>query len=166
MLKSRTLVQIVACLTISVVLAGCSTSGVLDNTTLSFDPPPQKELEIAKARFAERDYGLASKHFRKSVEIDPKNAEAWLGLAASYDQMRRFDLADKAYDEVRNLVGETPAVMNNRGYSYLLRGKLKKSRKLLATAYARDPGNAHIINNIDLLNTKLVSLGRPPVLVN
>jgi Flp pilus assembly protein TadD len=164
--KSRGFVGVFGASLIALAVAGCSTNGVLDGTTLTFEPPPATELEVAKARFAERDYGLAAKHFRTSVETDPKNAEAWLGLAASYDQLRRFDLADKAYNEVRNLVGETPAVMNNRGYSYLLRGKLDKSRELLATAYANDPGNVHIINNIDLLNTKLTSLGRPPVLVN
>jgi Flp pilus assembly protein TadD len=26
----------------------------------------------------------------------PEDAEAWIGLAASYDRVRRFDLADQA----------------------------------------------------------------------
>ena len=61
--------------------------------------------------------------------------EAWLGLAASYDQVGRFDKADMAYAKVQSLIGATPSVLNNLGYSYLLRGNLDKSRATLAAAY-------------------------------
>src|SRR5262249_18841631 len=57
--------------------------------------PSDDYLRMGKVYFREGNYGLAEEKFRKAVEVTPKDAEAWLGLAASYDQLRRFDLADK-----------------------------------------------------------------------
>ncbi len=67
-------------------------------------------------------YGLAETEFRASVELKPHNAEAWLGLAAAYDNLRRFDLADRAYEQAIRIVGATPEILNNQGFSYMLRG--------------------------------------------
>ena len=53
-----------------------------------------------KTQFREANYGLAEKHFRKAVELRADNSEAWMGLAASYDQLGRFDFADRAYDQL------------------------------------------------------------------
>jgi len=33
------------------------------------------------------------------VEKAPRDASAWIGLAASYDHVGRFDLADQAYKQ-------------------------------------------------------------------
>ena len=94
------------------------------------------------------------------------NAQAWLGLAASYDQIGRFDQADKAYGKTQELMGSTPSVLNNLGYSYILRGNLDRARSTLAAAYTGDPRNPYIKNNIDILNERLVNLGKPPMVMN
>ena len=47
---------------------------------------------------------------------------AWVGLAAASDDLKRFDLADRAYAEAIRLKSETFWVMNNLDYSYFLRG--------------------------------------------
>lgn len=121
----------------------------------------QKELRIAenesplnqaKGNFQAGQYGLAEKRYRKAVESDPKNAEAWLGLAATYDRIKRFDNANQAYDVVVKLVGFTPTVLNNLGYHYYLRGDLTKARKTWSAAQAKDPDNPFIKNNLDLLD--------------
>ncbi|MES2907361.1 MAG: tetratricopeptide repeat protein [Pseudomonadota bacterium] len=98
-------------------------------------------------------YGLAETEFRASIEITPRNPEAWLGLAAAYDNLRRFDLADRAYKQVRRLLGPTAEVLNNEGYSYLMRGNLKKARQLFERAHKMDPGNPVINRNLDQINT-------------
>src|SRR6476661_896635 len=54
---------------------------------------PYDELSLGKKYFRTSNYGLAEKHFRAAVEKHPRDAEAWIGLAASYDRLRRFDLA-------------------------------------------------------------------------
>lgn len=112
---------------------------------------PNDDLSLGKKQYRAGDYGLAEKHFRRAVETHPRDAEAWLGLAASYDQLRRFDLADRAYREAIRIVGRTPAILNNQGYSYMLRGDYPRARALLLEARAKDPGNKFVANNLRLL---------------
>lgn len=114
-------------------------------------PPGADKLAAAKEQFRERNFGLAEKQFKEIVEKDTGNAEAWLGLAASYDQLRRFDLADRAYGQVGKLAGESAALHNNRGYSYLLRGDRARARAEFARAQRLDPQNATVRNNMSAL---------------
>lgn len=122
----------------AVLLGGCTTSGVDTTETTSIAPVTQdiseRDLVAGKAQFREANYGLAEKHFRKAVELRADNSEAWLGLAASYDQLGRFDFADRAYDQLLKVAGRQPQVVNNMGYSQLLRGNKKKAQELLLEA--------------------------------
>ncbi|MGL4398161.1 MAG: tetratricopeptide repeat protein [Hyphomicrobium sp.] len=129
-------------------------------------PSTSSLVHEAKLQFAEGHYGLAVETYAKTVEADPLNGEAWLGLAASYDQIARFDQADKAYAKAQTLMGSTPSVLNNMGYSYLLRGNLDRARHTLSAAYRGDPGNPYILSNIDILNERLVALGQKPMALN
>jgi Flp pilus assembly protein TadD len=113
------------------------------------------DLNLGKRHFRERDYGLAERHFRRAVEMSPRDAEAWIGLAASYDRLKRFDHADRAYAQALAILGPTPEILNNQGYSYLLRGDYKRARKKLYEARAKDPSSSRIQNNIDLLEASL-----------
>ncbi len=79
---------------------------------------PNDDLNLGKRHFRESDFGLAERHFRRAVEKGPgdtrRDAEAWLGLAASYDRLRRFELADRAYAHAIKILGPTPEILNNR----------------------------------------------------
>ena len=112
---------------------------------------PNDDLSLAKENFREGNYGLAERYFRRAVEAGPRDAEAWLGLAAAYDRLKRFELADRAYNEVLRIVGPTPEILNNQGYSYMLRGDFTRARKILFDARAKDPDNPYIKNNLALL---------------
>src|SRR5687767_2719737 len=74
---------------------------------------PDDDLSLGKKHYRASDFGLAEKHFRRAVEQHPKDVEAWVGLAAAYDRLKRFDLADRAYDSAVQLVGQTPEILNN-----------------------------------------------------
>jgi Flp pilus assembly protein TadD len=111
---------------------------------------PNDDLNLGKKYFRAQDFGLAERHFRRAVEAQSKDAEAWLGLAASYDRLKRFDLADRAYDEAIGLVGHTPEILNNQGFSHLLRGDHRRARTLFIAAQAKDPRNPYIKNNLAL----------------
>jgi Flp pilus assembly protein TadD len=50
-----------------------------------------------------------------------------------------------------SIIGPTAEVLNNQGYSYLLRGDYPRARKTLLAAQEKDPGNPYIKNNLDLL---------------
>jgi tetratricopeptide (TPR) repeat protein len=113
---------------------------------------PNDDLAIGKKYYRQGSYGLAERHFRKAVELHPRDAESWLGLAAAYDQLRRFDLADRAYEQVIKLIGETPEVMNNLGFSYMLRSDYRRARATLLAARVKAPNNPHIAANLKMLD--------------
>jgi Flp pilus assembly protein TadD len=112
---------------------------------------PNDDLSLGKKHFRSNNFGLAERHFRKAVEAHPRDAEAWLGLAASYDRLGRFDLADRAYGEAIRLAGATPEILNNQGFSYLLRGDYGRARQKLEEAQAKDPANRYVQANLRLL---------------
>jgi Flp pilus assembly protein TadD len=115
--------------------------------------PQHESLRLGKLNYSTGDFGLAERHFRQAVEANPKSAEAWLGLAASYDQLRRFDLARRAYDRLLAMEGRSPPVLNNLAYHYMLKGNLGQARALLQEAAEKDPGNIIVQGNLRLLHT-------------
>lgn len=149
----------------ALALGGCTTTelGSVDATASAFAaaPPatrapdePKDDLTLGKEHFRGQRYGLAELHFRRAVETAKGDAEAWIGLAASYDQLKRFKLADRAYAQALKIAGPTPELLNNRGYSYLLRGDLRRASDDLSAALAQAPEDERIRNNLKALDAK------------
>ncbi len=112
---------------------------------------PNDDLQLGKKYFRSANFGLAEKSFRSAVEKHPRDAEAWVGLAASYDRLHRFDLADRAYQEAIRIVGPTAEILNDQGFSYMLRGDYTRAHKKLEEAQAKDPSNPYVTANMRLL---------------
>ena len=161
---------ILACGLMALALAGCETLAIdpVPTTATVQDPldpkyyPSDEPLKLGMEHFGRGDYGLAERYFRDAVEKAPRDVTAWVGLAASYDRLRRFDLADQAYSHAIKLRGLTVHILNNQGYSMMLRGNLKEARRKFLKAYELDPGNPTIANNLELLNTSYRFVQRPP----
>jgi Flp pilus assembly protein TadD len=140
--------------------AGLETTGSVDGARSSepnggssglLGRDPYDEASLGKKYYHSGHFGIAEKHFRRAVETNPKDAEAWVGLAASYDRLKRFDLADRAYAQAVGILGDTPEILNNKGYSYMLRGDYARARRTLLAAQAMDPSNPFVKNNLELL---------------
>ncbi len=122
----------------------------------SVEPYPDGEvLAVAQLQFSEGNYGHAARYYERAVEVAPTDPEAWLGLAASYDRIRRFDLADRAYREAGRMIGDRAEYHNNVGYSFLLRGDPVKARANFLKAYELDPTSVTVNNNLALLRDNL-----------
>jgi Flp pilus assembly protein TadD len=141
------------------MLSGCATDEYSNIETGSVGEPlgvlggsPSAE-DVAQGRkfFGAGSYGLAEQHFRRAVEANPNSVSAWVGLAASYDQLKRYDLADKAYQRALSLHGRQPLLLNNYGYHYLLRGNKGAARKILREAERKAPDDPAIQHNLALL---------------
>lgn len=117
-------------------------------------------LAEARAQFRSENYGNAGALFYRAVQLAPHDGVAWLGLAASCDRIRRFDLSDRAYGEARRLLGETPEYYNNLGYSYLLRGMLVEARRNFLRAYELVPDDPTVANNLKLLGSSVRNIER------
>jgi Flp pilus assembly protein TadD len=155
---------------LAVALAGCETTssgpmrlGPADTaTTASIQPrdqddiqyiPSNEPLKAGLEQFKKGNYGLSERYFRDAVEKNPQDAPAWIGLAASYDRLARYELADRAYASAIRLNGETTEILNNQGYSYMLRGNFKAAYAKLQQAYKKEPDNPTVLNNIKLLKS-------------
>jgi len=112
---------------------------------------PNDDVQLGKKYFRSNNFGLAEKRFRSAAEKHPNDAEAWVGLASCYDRLRRFDLADRAYAQAIRIVGPTVEILNDEGFSYMLRGDYARAHKLLEQAAAKDPGNPYVQANMQLL---------------
>lgn len=124
--------------------------------------PSDEPLRLGQEYFNRGIFGVAQQYFQAAVEKAPRDASAWVGLAGSYDRLGRFDLADRAYREAIKLQGETTQILNNEGYSYMLRGKLSAAREKFKEAVEREPDNPTIENNINLLNGSYRFIQRDP----
>ncbi len=68
--------------------------------------PSDQPVRLGVQRFYEGNFGLAQRYFQDAVESTPADLTAWIGLAASYDRLGRFDLADRAYAAAVKLGGQ------------------------------------------------------------
>ncbi|WP_237152049.1 tetratricopeptide repeat protein [Oryzibacter oryziterrae] len=146
-------IALAALLGLSLVAGGCAGSefeeGLLDaSPDLSAFGASQAGMRAkAKDYFRQANYGLAERTFKVVVAKDPKDGEAWLGLAASYDRLGRFDLADQAYARVVAVSGRRGEVVNNMAWSQVLRGNRAQAKILFAEAVKLSPGNPVITAN-------------------
>jgi Flp pilus assembly protein TadD len=164
--------------------AGCQTTDVMDGVVRTNEPAKveltafgdtfdglktisdveyhasDQAVAEAKNQFRQENYGNAGALFYKAVRLAPHDGEAWLGLAACSDRIRRFDLADRAYREAYRLIGATPEYFNNVGYSYLLRGNLAEARRNFLKAYELAPNDPTVANNLQLLASSTRNIQR------
>jgi Flp pilus assembly protein TadD len=156
---------------LALVAAGCQptvTPTPIPNPVTGQNPsdvqyyPSDEPVRLGIQRFYEGNFGLSQRYFQDAVEKAPKDATAWIGLAASYDRLGRFDLADHAYAAADRLVGKTPNLLNNEGYSYMLRGNLRLARAKFDAALSLDPHNSTTINNLALLDASSKFIKRAP----
>jgi Flp pilus assembly protein TadD len=173
----RRLILVLTCCWAGIGLAGCDYTLREAAIVAPVDPPgcdpvqeptdvkyyPSDEpVRMGLEQFNRGNYGISQRYFKDGVEKSPKDVTAWIGLAASYDRLRRFDLADQAYLQAIRLGGETVQILNDQGYSYMLRGNLSAARRKFEKAYSLDPTNPVIVNNLELLNGSRRFIERPP----
>lgn len=140
---------------VSAFLIGCQTMNQ------EYFPSNQNFTAIAKDEFRLGNYGKANQAFLKAVRMSPNDPEARLGLAASYDKLRRFDQSDKEYRVLSRMIGERPEYYNNVGYSNMLRGDLREARRNFLLAYEMDPANEVTLNNLQMLKSSVaISQGK------
>ena len=129
---------------------GDSAASVDDLSDVAFYPTDELVIK-GKVQFNEGNFGKSYALFKRAVEVFPEDPVAWLGYAASADQIGRFDSADSAYRVLATMIPNKPEYLNNVGYSHLLRGNLPQARRYFLKAYEIDPGNETTANNIELL---------------
>ena len=156
--------SLLAVAAVTLALGGCSSTGTPDALgTFSTGPikasdlaniegyTADQALAAARDHFRMADFGYSTALYKRYLELAPNDPQGYIGLAASYDRLRRFDLSDRVYASWYRLSGGTAQYYNNLGYSYLLRGDTATALVNLRKARALDPQNPTITNNLKML---------------
>jgi Flp pilus assembly protein TadD len=151
----------------ALILTGCQ-SAALDDVAAFGDSAKTLEDDSAvafykddelittgKLQFKEKNYGKSYAIYKRAVAVFPQDPAAWLGFAASADMIGRFDTADRAYQQLAEMIGTSPVYYNNIGYSHLLRGDLRTARRYFLKAYELDPTNETTARNLELMKNSV-----------
>jgi Flp pilus assembly protein TadD len=106
--------------------------------------------DMGKAYLMAGQTGLAIDSFLKAVSKNPKSVQALNALAATYDDMHRFDLADHYYNAALEIDPHSAQTLNNLGYSYLLRGDYAAAKQYLDQSKKLAAGNSTVNANLAL----------------
>jgi tetratricopeptide (TPR) repeat protein len=138
---------------LTLLLAGCAAGAGEGRPVLAMDGQhldASDPVERARALVLTGQYGLAIEGLSEAVTRDPGNARALSLLAVSYAQLKRFDLADRYHAEALEIEPSSVIVLNNWGYSYLMRGNGSRAADLLARAAAANDGRPIVTANLAL----------------
>jgi tetratricopeptide (TPR) repeat protein len=138
---------------LSALLGGCAAGAGEGRPVLGLDGQhldASDPVERGRALILTRQYGLAIDGLNDVVTRDPGNARALTLLAVAYGQLKRFDLADRYHARALEVDPNSPVVLNNWGYSYLVRGDDRRAANLLERAMATSDGRPIVAANLAL----------------
>lgn len=148
-----------------ILLAGCAemteVRSVWEVNGEAFDGRGQPPYDAGKAHLARGHLGLAVTAFQQAVAQHPQSLEALNALAATYDEMGRYDLADRNYSRALEVAPDDPQTLNNAGYSRFLRGDYQEAMRLFTEAGARAPDDPVVAGNLAAAQRALAAAPQP-----
>ena len=121
----------------------------------------QEAYSQAQTHFRNEDYGLAEVYYRKAIEVNPNNGDAWIGLAASYDRLKRFDLAERAYRVVVKKVAIPSPCTTISAITIICGARRRRRASISMPPMPMDPDNPYVLNNLKLVEPFLAALRYP-----
>ena len=124
------------------------------------------EAKPNDARSAERagiatlmvgDLRSASIFIRRAISFGHASWQGWNALGVLCDLERDWDGADAAYATADELSPDRAEVLNNHGWSLILRGEWAIAAQILEKAAQLDPKSSRIANNLDLARAAVES---------
>jgi Flp pilus assembly protein TadD len=97
-----------------------------------------------------RDLDQGSKLLDKATSFQGASWRAWDARGVAADLERDWTKADEAYARALALAPAEPELLNNIGWSMLVRGRWSDALTSLEKAAAIDPKSERIANNLDL----------------
>ncbi|HEX6660864.1 MAG TPA: tetratricopeptide repeat protein [Sphingomicrobium sp.] len=98
---------------------------------------------------------LAIGYIEQATKSPNASWQAWNARGVVADLQRDWPGADVAYARASALAPDEAEVINNLGWSQLLRGDWTKAAGLFEKASARDPKSSRIANNLELARAAL-----------
>ena len=119
---------------------------------------PDESLTLERAgisAFHLGDLDRSGAALAAATAITGASWRAWNARGAVADHRRHWAEADLAYDRALELAPSSAIVLNNRGWSLLLRGDWAEALPLLEQAAALAPGTRRIADNLELARAAL-----------
>lgn len=134
----------------TILLAGCGGGSMPEISGMRAISPNAEvsDYQAGKLHFGEGRFGLALKSFHAAKRQDPTSVPTLNALAASYDSIQRFDLAQVYYDKALAIEPRSAQTLNNIGYSMLLRGDRTEALAYFDKAKTIDPLNMVVAANL------------------
>lgn len=85
------------------------------------------------------DPGDAERCFKKSLRLDPHNAQVINNLGTVYDSQKKYKAAERMYRKATKLDPTSAVILKNLGTNLLARRKYEKGWKAYSKALALDP---------------------------
>lgn len=115
-------------------------------------------VQLGEIQSRQKTWDVAEASYKKAIEIDPKSAEAWDGLAALYNSTSKFDLAADAVAKAMALQaasggGDATSAYNN-GAIMMNSGKIAEAKAQFQRAIQLDPkmAEAHFQLGMTFIN--------------
>lgn len=99
------------------------------------------------------DLARAAVYLERATESSAASWRAWNARGVVADHDGNWNLADLAYSKASTLKPDQPEVVNNLGWSLLIRGSWAEAVEQLERAAALDPASQRIADNLDLART-------------
>lgn len=96
--------------------------------------PLEEALSLGERYMEELDYGNAVEAYNEAIRIDPKNKQAYLGLAQAYSGSGEYDQAEVAYRELLNLDASNAEAYRELAEMYIRLDQLEDAKSLLEQA--------------------------------
>ena len=145
---------------ISMVVTSCGSVSVNDrsvqeSTSSLSNESASSNLALAREEFGRGNYGNAIELLEKELSQRPTSISALNGLGACYDQLGRYDIAQRYYFRALDLAPESSQTLSNLGYSYTRQGRHSDAVAVLELALQKDGGNQVAANNLSIARSRL-----------
>ena len=119
------------------------------------------DYQIGRSYQGRRQYDAAIAAYRKSLEVNPGNAEAHNALGVIYASLGKHEQAETELIAALGLAPSAAHIHNNLGYAYLLRGRNVDAVAALKVATGLDPANQRSRQNLRAAETALAQNAQP-----
>lgn len=117
--------------------------------------------QIGRALQGRRQYEPAIGAYRKSLEANPGNAEAYNALGVIYATLGKHESALTEFMAALAIAPSAVHIHNNLGYAYLMRGRSAEAVATLKVATELDPASPRVRENMRVAEATLAHETRP-----
>ena len=111
---------------------------------------PRIDLYLGHCHLETDQLNAALRRYRRSVQLDPSRAAAWMGLGLCHGRLGRLDRAIAAFERAARCQPDLEEAHCNLAHCHALRGDVKSARRHAQQAMRLDPTCPHVHRHMAL----------------